>query len=76
LRLGPRSASLYIAFWLQLDNTSSAGTSAAWIVLIVLRRIANHFGLLRRVWRPAWFVLAVYTIVLSSIVLIVAHEAN
>ena len=46
---------------------------AAWIVLIALRRVANHFGLLRRVWSPALFVLAVYTIVLSSIVLIVAH---
>jgi hypothetical protein len=46
---------------------------AAWIVLIALRRMANHFGLLRRVWSPALFVLAVYTIVLSSIVLIVAH---
>ena len=46
---------------------------AAWIVLIALRRMANHFGLLRRVWNPALFVLAVYTIVLSSIVLIVAH---
>jgi hypothetical protein len=46
---------------------------AAWLVLIPLRRVANHFGLLRRVWRPALFVLAVYTIVLSSIVLIVAR---
>ena len=46
---------------------------AAWIVLIALRRMANHFDLLRRVWRPTLFVLAVYTIVLSSIVLIVAH---
>ena len=49
---------------------------AAWLVLIALRRVADHFGLLRRVWRPALFVLAVYTIVLSSIVLIVAHEAS
>jgi hypothetical protein len=46
---------------------------AAWFVLIALRRVANQFGLLRRVWSPALFVLAVYTIVLSSIVLIVAH---
>jgi hypothetical protein len=46
---------------------------AAWLVLIALRRVANQFGLLRRVWSPALFVLAVYTIVLSSIVLIVAH---
>ena len=46
---------------------------AAWIVLVALRRVANHFGLLRHVWHPPLFVLAVYTIVLSSIVLVVAH---
>jgi hypothetical protein len=46
---------------------------AAWFILVALRRVANHFGLLRRVWSPALFVLAVYTIVLSSIVLIIAH---
>jgi protein AaeX len=44
---------------------------AAWIVLMVLRRAANRFGLLRLVWRPALFEGAVYAIVLSSIVLIV-----
>jgi protein AaeX len=46
---------------------------AAWFILVALRRVANHFGLLRRVWSPALFVLAVYAIVLSSIVLIIAH---
>jgi protein AaeX len=46
---------------------------AAWLVLIALRRVAIHFGLLRHVWRPSLFVFAVYTIVLSSIVLVVAH---
>ena len=46
---------------------------AAWLVLIALRRVANHFGLLRHVWHPALFVLAVYTITLSSIVLILAR---
>jgi hypothetical protein len=45
---------------------------AAWLVLIALRRVASHFGLLRRVWHPALFVFAVYMIVLSSIVFIVA----
>ena len=42
----------------------------AWLVTFALRRIANHFGLLRYVWHPALFVLAVYLIVLSSIGLI------
>ena len=45
----------------------------AWVVTIALRRIAVRFGLLRYVWHPALFVAAVYMIVLSSIVLIVAH---
>jgi hypothetical protein len=47
--------------------------AAAWVVLIALRRTADHFGLLRCVWHPALFVFAVYMIVLSSIVLIVAR---
>ena len=49
---------------------------AAWLVLVALRWIANHFGLLRHVWRPALFLLAVHAIVLSSLVLIVAIEAH
>lgn len=47
--------------------------AAAWVVTIVLRRVAARFGLLRHVWHPALFVFAVYVIVLSSMVLIVAH---
>jgi hypothetical protein len=46
---------------------------ASWLVLIALRRVADHFGLLRHVWHPALFVFAVYMSVLSSIVLIVAR---
>jgi hypothetical protein len=46
---------------------------AAWLLLIALRRVADHFGLLRHVWHPALFVFAVYMTVLSSIVLIVAR---
>jgi hypothetical protein len=45
----------------------------AWLVLIALRRVADHFGLLRHVWHPALFVFASYMIVLSTIVLIVAR---
>jgi hypothetical protein len=47
--------------------------AAAWLALITLRRVADHFGLLRHVWHPALFVLAFYVIILSSIVLVVAH---
>jgi hypothetical protein len=46
---------------------------AGWLVLIALRRVADHFGLLRHVWHPALFVFAVYMTVLSSMVLIVAR---
>ena len=46
---------------------------AAWLVLIALRRAADHFGLLRHVWHPALFVFASYMIILSSIVLIIAR---
>jgi hypothetical protein len=46
---------------------------AAWLVTTILRRVAGRFHLLRYIWHPALFVFAVYTIVLSSIVLIVAR---
>jgi hypothetical protein len=42
---------------------------AAWLVTIALRRV----DLLRYVWHPALFVFAVYIIVLSSMVLIIAR---
>jgi hypothetical protein len=45
----------------------------AWVITIALRRVAVQFGLLGHVWHPALFVLSVYMIVLSSIVLIVAR---
>jgi len=44
----------------------------AWVVTIALRRFAARFGLLRYVWHPSLFVFAVYMIVLSSIVLVIA----
>jgi len=46
---------------------------AAWLITIALRRVAARYALLRQVWHPALFVLAVYLIVLSSIVLILAR---
>jgi hypothetical protein len=46
---------------------------AAWMIFIGLRRITVRFGVLRHVWHPALFVFAVYVIMLSSIVLIVAR---
>lgn len=49
---------------------------AAWIVTMALRRMADRAGLLRYVWHPALFVFAVYIIVLSSWVLIVARRGT
>jgi protein AaeX len=46
---------------------------AAWIATIALRRVASHFGLLARVWHPALFLFAVYMIILSSSVLLLAR---
>jgi hypothetical protein len=45
----------------------------AWIVTVLLRRVASRFGILGYVWHPALFVFAVYMIVLSSIVLLLAR---
>jgi hypothetical protein len=45
---------------------------AAWVVTIGLRRFAARFGLLRYVWHPSVFAFAMYMIVLSSMVLLVA----
>jgi protein AaeX len=45
---------------------------AAWIVTIALRRFAARAGLLNHVWHPALFMFAVYMILLSSMVLIIA----
>ena len=44
----------------------------AWLATIALRRLASRAGLLRYVWHPALFMFAVYIIVLSSWILIVA----
>jgi hypothetical protein len=45
---------------------------AAWLITIVLRRVAGRWDLLRYVWHPALFVFAAYLIVLSSFILIIA----
>jgi hypothetical protein len=44
----------------------------AWLVTIALRRLADHFGFLRYAWHLALFMFAVYLIVLSSTVLLIA----
>ena len=46
---------------------------AAWLATATLRRLADRFDLLQHVWHPALFVFAVYVIVLSSFVLVLAR---
>jgi protein AaeX len=41
----------------------------AWGLLIGLRRVVARAGVLQDVWHPALFTLAIYVIVLSSLVL-------
>jgi hypothetical protein len=60
---------VYVA-WISLTMVG------AWLVTIALRRIAGRFRLLSQVWHPALFVFAVYIIVLSSWILIVAHRGS
>ncbi len=45
---------------------------AAWFVTVAVRRLADGAGLLRFVWHPALFVFAIYIIILSSWVLLIA----
>jgi hypothetical protein len=44
----------------------------AWLITFVLSRVAGRWGLLRYVWHPALFVFAMYIILLSFLMLIIA----
>lgn len=44
---------------------------AAWGLTIVLRRATARFGVLSHVWHPALFVLSVFVMILSGIILVV-----
>ena len=46
---------------------------AAWFVTFGLRWAVAPYGLLRHVWHPALFIFAVYVIVLSLMVLVIAR---
>jgi hypothetical protein len=47
--------------------------AAAWILLLIVRRLVVRVGLSQYVWHPALFSLALYVIFVSSIVLFIAH---
>ena len=47
--------------------------AVAWIVYLLVRRVADRFGLTQLVWHPALFGLALYVIIVSSIVVMIAR---
>ena len=47
--------------------------AVAWVAYLVVRRAGDRFGLTPLVWHPALFELALYVIIVSSIVLMIAR---
>jgi protein AaeX len=47
--------------------------AVAWVILLVLRQIGVRYGVFRYVWHPPLFSFAVYVILVSGIVLFIAH---
>jgi protein AaeX len=47
--------------------------AVAWVAYVVVRRVGDRFGLSQRVWHPALFELALYVMIVSSIVLVIAR---
>ena len=47
--------------------------AVAWLAYVVVRRVGDRFGLTHRVWHPALFELALYVMIVSSIVLMIAR---
>jgi hypothetical protein len=47
--------------------------AVAWVAYLIARRAGDRFGLTQRVWHPALFELAVYAIIVSSIVVVIAR---
>ncbi len=48
----------------------------AWLLLLVIRRIADRSGLTYEVWHPALFNAALYLILLSVLVLALAGRSS
>ena len=47
--------------------------AVAWAAYLVVRRVGDRLGLTRRIWHPALFELALYVIIVSSIVIMIAR---
>jgi hypothetical protein len=45
--------------------------AVAWVVYLLVRRAGDRFGLTSLVWHPALFELALYVIIVSSIVVMI-----
>jgi hypothetical protein len=48
----------------------------AWLLLVLVRRIADRLGLTYVVWHPALFNAALYLILLSGLVLVLAGRSS
>jgi len=45
--------------------------AAAWLLFVLLRRVTDRLGLLRSIWHPALFELAVYVILVYCITVLI-----
>ena len=50
--------------------------AVAWAAYLLVRRTGDRFGLTQRVWHPALFELALYVILVSSIVIMIARWSH
>jgi len=50
--------------------------AVAWAAYLLVRRTGDCFGLTQRVWHPALFELALYVILVSSIVIMIARWSH
>ena len=47
--------------------------AVAWVVYLIVRRAGDRFGLTQRVWHPALFELALYVMIVSGMVVMIAR---
>ena len=50
--------------------------TVAWILFVLLRRATDRLGVLRNVWHPALFELAVYVILVYCITVLIARWSS
>lgn len=47
--------------------------AVAWVAYLLVRRAGDRFGLTGQVWHPALFELALYVIIVSSLIVMIAR---